>query len=227
MKCSICGNEFGDGINCQNCGVDRVTGLGNYRGFEGPNIDFENESSSFSKFGSTKTMVCYKCNEIIPAESLFCPICGIMLWVKCPNCGHEYSSQYSICNKCGTNRNQYLKEEEEKERIKKEKEAEERRIEQERIKEEKIKMEAFKLKERLSNSGVVVLLSIILIFALIMTFCVLASYCTDYIGLWFFILLILSFLILFFIARFGESRDKSNIEKWMKEHPNDPRSKYL
>ena len=32
MKCAVCGKEFGDGTNCQNCGVDRVIGLGNYSG---------------------------------------------------------------------------------------------------------------------------------------------------------------------------------------------------
>ena len=180
MKCSICGNEFGDGINCQNCGVDRVTGLGNYSGFEKPNGNNGFDSSDYIKTDSTQTMVCYACKEIIPADSLFCPYCRKKLWVKCPNCGHEYSSQYPNCNQCGTNLNQYLKEEEEKERIKKE-----------------------------------------------VISCVLASYCTDYIGLWVFILLISSILIPFFIASFGESRDKSIIEKWKKEHPNDPRSKYL
>ena len=227
MKCSKCGNDFGEGINCQHCGVDRVTGLGNYSGYENPNENKAYDSSSFVKSDTTKKTVCYDCKEIIPADSLFCPYCRKKLWVKCPNCGHEYSSQYPNCNQCGTNLNQYLKEEEEKERIKKEKEAEERRIEQERIKEEKIKMEAFKLKERLSYSGVIILLSILLVCALVVIFCVLASYCTDYIGLWVFILLIPSILIPFFIASFGESRDKSIIEKWKKEHPNDPRSKYL
>ena len=227
MKCSICGNEFGDGINCQNCGVDRVTGLGNYKGFEGPNIDFENESSSFSKFGSTKTMVCYKCNEIIPAESLFCPICGIMLWVKCPNCGHEYSSQYSICNKCGTNRNQYLKEEEEKERIKKEKEEEEKRIEQEKIKEEELKMDALRLKGNLSTSGVVVFGAFALMLALLSLFIYLTSEYNDLFILWVFLVLFPGIAIPIFISSYGESRDKSIIEKWKKEHPNDPRNKYL
>ena len=33
MKCAACGKEFGDGGNCQNCGVDRVTGLANYSGY--------------------------------------------------------------------------------------------------------------------------------------------------------------------------------------------------
>ena len=34
MRCSKCGKEFGTGTHCQHCGVDRVTGLANYNGFE-------------------------------------------------------------------------------------------------------------------------------------------------------------------------------------------------
>lgn len=34
MKCSNCGKEFGSGTNCQNCGIDRVTGLANYSGYD-------------------------------------------------------------------------------------------------------------------------------------------------------------------------------------------------
>jgi predicted nucleic acid-binding Zn-ribbon protein len=37
--------------------------------------------------------------------------------VTCPKCGHEYSSQYPACSKCGTNRQKYR--DEELERIRK------------------------------------------------------------------------------------------------------------
>lgn len=49
-------------------------------------------------------MICYKCGNDIPSDSAYCPFCGIKLFVTCPKCGHVHSSQYPICNKCGTNR---------------------------------------------------------------------------------------------------------------------------
>lgn len=52
-------------------------------------------------------MVCYKCRKSIPAYSIFCPYCSIALYVKCPQCGVEYSSQYPACSLCGTNREAY------------------------------------------------------------------------------------------------------------------------
>ena len=53
-------------------------------------------------------MFCYKCNNVIPGDSKYCPRCQIKLYVTCPKCGVEYSSQYSNCNQCGTNREEYL-----------------------------------------------------------------------------------------------------------------------
>ncbi len=111
MKCSSCGKEFGAGTHCQHCGVDRVTGLANYSSYDTSDYHGANTSHYNSSYNSSpKTMVCYACSEIIPLGSTFCPVCGKKLLVTCPNCGHEYSSQYSICNRCGTNREQYLKE---------------------------------------------------------------------------------------------------------------------
>lgn len=49
-------------------------------------------------------MFCYKCNNVIPGNSKFCPCCNIELYTICPKCGEKYSSQYSICSQCGTNR---------------------------------------------------------------------------------------------------------------------------
>ena len=54
-------------------------------------------------------MFCYKCNNVIPGNSTFCPYCQIKLFVECPKCGAKYSSQYPACNQCGTNREEYLK----------------------------------------------------------------------------------------------------------------------
>ena len=55
-------------------------------------------------------MICYNCSNVIPADSLYCPCCGIKLYVDCPNCGHRYSSQYKICNHCGVDRLRLLDE---------------------------------------------------------------------------------------------------------------------
>ena len=122
MKCSNCGNEFGTGTHCQHCGVDRVTGLANYNGYNNSGDSSGYNSSNFG--GSPKTTVCYACSEIIPLGSTFCPVCGKKLLVTCPNCGHEYSSQYPVCSKCGTNRKEYneRKRREEEERQRREKE---------------------------------------------------------------------------------------------------------
>lgn len=114
MKCSNCGKEFGAGTHCQHCGVDRVTGLANYNGYNNSGNISEYNSPNYG--GSPRTTVCYACSEIIPLGATYCPVCGKKLIVTCPNCGHEYSSQYSVCSECGTNRIEY------EERKKKEKE---------------------------------------------------------------------------------------------------------
>jgi len=121
MKCSKCGQEFGDGTNCQNCGIDRVTGLANFSGYYGPEGDTMNNASSFSQnhtyvpisqpnIVQEKSIVCYNCGEIIPANSKYCPHCSTSLYVTCPKCGHKYSSQYPACSQCGTNRENYEEE---------------------------------------------------------------------------------------------------------------------
>ena len=82
MKCSICGKEFGNGANCKNCGTDRVTGLGNYSGYDTPsNSSGKVESSSSRrenphqivdnepKIVKVSSMICHACGEIIPADS--------------------------------------------------------------------------------------------------------------------------------------------------------------
>lgn len=133
MKCAVCGKEFGSGINCQSCGVDRVTGLANYNGYGSSNYQGTNTSNYDSSYNSSpKTMICYACGEIIPINSDYCPYCSKELYVACPKCGHKYSSQFPACNKCGTNRSQYYRKlEEEKEEAK--------RLEKERIQEQERK----------------------------------------------------------------------------------------
>lgn len=82
-------------------------------------------------------MFCYKCNNVIPNDSKFCPYCQIELFVICPKCGVKYSSQYPACNQCGTNRIEYLQiEKERQERKKKERQKRLERLEKERIERE-------------------------------------------------------------------------------------------
>ncbi len=151
MKCSNCGREFGNDINCQNCGVDRVTGLGNYNGYDRPtgNHEYHNSrgssrySSNNGEFVSTKTTVCYACSEIIPADSMFCPYCKKELLVTCPKCGKTYSTQYSVCNQCGTDRHDYyLKQEARKQEARRrEKEREQAELEERKRQEEEANKE--------------------------------------------------------------------------------------
>ncbi len=54
-------------------------------------------------------MFCYKCNNVIPGNSIFCPYCQIKLFTECPKCGVKYSSQYPACSQCGTNREEYMR----------------------------------------------------------------------------------------------------------------------
>ena len=54
-------------------------------------------------------LFCYKCNNVIPGNSTFCPYCQIKLIVECPKCGAKYSSQYPACNQSATNREEYIK----------------------------------------------------------------------------------------------------------------------
>lgn len=133
MKCANCGKEFGSGTNCQNCGIDRVTGLGNYSGYNNPTGSSGNYSSNYGGYTSSKTTVCYSCGEIIPSDSEYCPYCSKELYVTCPKCGHHYSSQFPACNKCGTNRSQYYRklevEKEEARRLEKERKQEQERRE--------------------------------------------------------------------------------------------------
>ncbi len=120
MKCSVCEKEFGSGTNCQNCGVDRVTGLGNYRGYNVPINDVMDDKDNFSYpeqknhsvisqhyTANVGSIVCYACGEVIPDNSKFCPYCSKELYVTCPMCGQIYSSQYPACSQCGTNRKKY------------------------------------------------------------------------------------------------------------------------
>lgn len=100
-------------------------------------IPSEDGNTQFSPFQQSQPqmMFCYKCNNVIPGNSKYCPCCKLELFTTCPKCGAKYSSQYHICNQCGTDRDEYLQaqriEQEKKEAVEREmrrkKEVEERK----------------------------------------------------------------------------------------------------
>lgn len=85
-------------------------------------------------------MFCYKCNQVIPSNSTYCPYCQVKLFTECPKCGAKYSSQYPSCSQCGTNRQEYLREEIiRQEKLKRERQNKERYERLRKQKEEKAK----------------------------------------------------------------------------------------
>ena len=97
-------------------------------------------------------MFCYKCNNVIPSNSKFCPYCQIKLFTECPKCGEKYSSQYPACNNCGTNREEFLqmqrREAERKAAIERENRRRQEIEERKRLEEERKRKEAEEEKER-------------------------------------------------------------------------------
>lgn len=123
--CSSCGHEVDDGaMFCAYCGAP---------------ITIISDSSAKDSSPQPKSIddpaetICPKCGKRIPKGSKFCPLCRAQLIVECPKCGLLYSAEYSNCNACGTNREAYLKEQEQIERQKKfeEETREKERLEQE------------------------------------------------------------------------------------------------
>lgn len=88
--------------------------------------------SEFQPYSQPQMMFCYKCNNVVPTDSKYCPYCKVELYTICPKCGQKYSSQYPICNQCGTNRQEYL------EIQRREQERNERRKRVERIRQEEL-----------------------------------------------------------------------------------------
>ena len=70
----------------------------------------DNETPSFASQmqSQPQMMFCYKCNQVIPGNSTYCPYCQVKLFTECPKCGAKYSSQYPSCSQCGTNREEFL-----------------------------------------------------------------------------------------------------------------------
>lgn len=118
MKCNNCGQEFGPGLTCQHCGIDRVAGLADFSDGSIPKGGSNSPNTSYSSSVSGQ-ILCWNCGEIIPSNSKFCPFCGKEVAHKCPNCGHNFPAQFAHCPECGTNYEQFFKKAEE-ERIKRE-----------------------------------------------------------------------------------------------------------
>ena len=143
MICNRCGKEFGTGDTCRHCGADKVGALGEFNGYPERGRESPHMSSSpgIPYIDTLSTSICWKCGEIIPIDSKYCPFCGEQLFVSCPKCGHIYS---------GTNREQYLKQQ------KKQREDNERLMK----KEEEVRRQAElqKQKERSEQRGANLLL---------------------------------------------------------------------
>jgi hypothetical protein len=231
MKCANCGKEFGSGTNCQNCGIDRVSGLANYSGYNpsiGSNTNQRHKSQqdSFSTNGGysySNTMICYACEEIIPANSEYCPHCRKKLFETCPKCGAKYSSQYRVCNKCGTDRYEYSKEMQAREKEERKRQLEDARKKQAQEREEQYKWEAQYLREKLPPS--VASVSTVLISAWIL-FCLTPFW--PFYGYGNLLVIIgVSILLWGISAMICGAIGESKIKNWKEEHPNDPRCKYL
>ena len=245
MRCAVCGKEFGTGDACQHCGADKFTGLGNYSGYEVPDgassgNAFASQSEAYRQEAyvqHSKSMICYACGEIIPDDSKFCPYCSQSLWVQCPKCGKTYSSQYPVCNACGTNRAKYH---EEQERIARQKAEEEQRRKQEEKRaheewlksperqEEKAKEEAKEILKQfeIELDTFVLLFSSALALTFVLTIVIGFSLIHDLTGA-----LLLSLLISFggafgiiYIMNMNKNR---KLEQWKKEHPNHRAIPYL
>lgn len=101
----------------------------------------------------SQMMFCYKCNNVIPGNSKYCPYCQTELYVECPKCGEKYSSQYPSCSQCGTNRKEYLelqrREQERKMAAERERKRYQEKLEREQqAKEHQERLSAYEQKEK-------------------------------------------------------------------------------
>lgn len=118
--------------------------------------DNDNPSFASQMQSQPQMMFCYKCNQVIPGNSTFCPYCQVKLFTECPKCGAKYSSQYPACSQCGTNREGYLRAQRQEQERKRVIEIENRRqreiLEQRILEEERKKREAEEQKKQEARS---------------------------------------------------------------------------
>lgn len=123
--CERCGHHVSsDALFCSNCGTklprskDRVEEAALWEGVVPNSSPIESSvntpqppgvKSPDLYFAPEREIVCYNCNSIIPGDSRFCPVCRVELFQSCPKCGNLFSTKYCNCNHCGTNIEQFLK----------------------------------------------------------------------------------------------------------------------
>jgi len=124
--------------------------------WEGSITSDESPMTATQMHSQPQMMFCYKCNNVIPSNSKYCPYCNVELFVECPKCGVKHSSQYPVCNQCGTNRQEYIalqrREEERKAAIEREKRRQREVEERKRLEEEYQRRKAEEEKEREARS---------------------------------------------------------------------------
>ena len=208
MKCSVCSKEFGTGTHCQHCGVDRVTGLANYSGFDNHSRSTNHHYTDNAGQSSNNITACYFCGEIIPSDAEYCPYCRKKLYEECPKCGKTYSSQFDNCPKCGTNKVQYYSKliAEEEERT--------------------IRNEAAQIRESFSSLALYVFIFLVFVGVLFSIFIYFLEYMTT-IWSWIIFILVGAWGCPFLSSVICKKVEDEKIEKWKQENPNDPRCKYL
>lgn len=208
MKCSVCSKEFGTGTHCQHCGVDRVTGLANYSGFDNHSRSTNHHYTDNAGQSSNNITACYSCGEIIPSDAEYCPYCRKKLYEECPKCGKTYSSQFDNCPKCGTNKVQYYSKliAEEEERT--------------------IRNEAAQIRESFSSLALYVFIFLVFVGVLFSIFIYFLEYMTT-IWSWIIFILVGAWGCPFLSSVICKKVEDEKIEKWKQENPNDLRCKYL
>lgn len=144
MKCAKCGQEFGKGSTCINCGADRVSAFGEFQGFGNGSIGSRLANNSDIQLSAAGYTVCHHCGTPIPTGSKYCPQCKTQLLIECPNCKHICSTEFPACPNCGVDRNEYfeqLREAQREQAEREQKEKEEKERERERLAEEQMKIQ--------------------------------------------------------------------------------------
>lgn len=121
LFCIKCGHELKTGaMYCPYCGTkvtyseDLISTSARYENYNPINTNIEGRATMDGKCSPSREepnslIKCFTCSSLIPGDSKYCPICQTQLFVECPKCGHKYSAQYANCNECGTNREEYLR----------------------------------------------------------------------------------------------------------------------
>ena len=82
------------------------TGMGMGMGMMMPAMfaaNFATPSSTVSEISKKSTAVCPDCQNRIPADARFCPLCGHqqLVLIQCSNCGKNLTPNAKFCSNCG------------------------------------------------------------------------------------------------------------------------------